>query len=353
MTLDPDRPTRARYWVIVFGVTLAVIQYIDRVCISKAMPAIQRDLHFSNVQAGYIFGAFTLAYAPSPGGVHGYSYRFINRFPDRDDAVRFDFSGNWIFRITDRRGEVQYGEGRFFVADRLVPVSVRVRNDFITGNSPPLNQSHRVSVQVPLGSETEGTYYTAADIYQNRRFTHPYRVDVNDRDPLTFVDGLGRGYRRFEISDILPGNEYRTLDIGNLTRYPNYQTARPVEGVDQVRLYWRTGSDRNGVATLNRFQGPASEYLDVLFRLDMTVTDRERLEAAGRSVVVAGPFNGWEPRREDMLGWSEAERAMTVHEQLRRGVYDYQYVTARWDEQGGAARDQDGRRRSVGRVRTG
>jgi MFS family permease len=58
-----ERPTRARYWVVVFAVTLAVIQYIDRVCISKAMPAMQRDLHFSNVQAGYIFGAFTLAYA--------------------------------------------------------------------------------------------------------------------------------------------------------------------------------------------------------------------------------------------------------------------------------------------------
>jgi MFS family permease len=65
-----ERATRARYWVIVFAVTLAVIQYIDRVCISKAMPAIQRDLGFTNVQAGYVFGAFTLAYAlfEIPGG---------------------------------------------------------------------------------------------------------------------------------------------------------------------------------------------------------------------------------------------------------------------------------------------
>jgi MFS transporter, ACS family, glucarate transporter len=72
MTSDDGLPraTRARYWVIVFAVTLAVIQYIDRVCISKAMPSIQRDLGFSNVQAGYVFGAFTLAYAlfEIPGG---------------------------------------------------------------------------------------------------------------------------------------------------------------------------------------------------------------------------------------------------------------------------------------------
>jgi MFS family permease len=58
-----QRATRARYWVVVFAVVLAIIQYVDRVCISKAMPAIQRDLGFSNIEAGYVFGAFTLAYA--------------------------------------------------------------------------------------------------------------------------------------------------------------------------------------------------------------------------------------------------------------------------------------------------
>jgi MFS family permease len=57
------RPTRTRYWVIVFAVALAVIQYVDRVCISKAMPTIRSELHFSDIATGYIFGAFTLAYA--------------------------------------------------------------------------------------------------------------------------------------------------------------------------------------------------------------------------------------------------------------------------------------------------
>ena len=55
--------TRARYWVIVFAITLAVIQYIDRVAISQAMPDISRDLGFSDKQRGLVFSAFTLAYA--------------------------------------------------------------------------------------------------------------------------------------------------------------------------------------------------------------------------------------------------------------------------------------------------
>jgi len=67
---EPQRPTRARYRVVVFAVALAIIQYVDRVCISKAMPSMQRELLFSNLQVGYIFGAFTLAYAlfEIPGG---------------------------------------------------------------------------------------------------------------------------------------------------------------------------------------------------------------------------------------------------------------------------------------------
>ncbi len=67
------RPTRVRYWVIVFAVTLAIVTYIDRVCISQAAPAMSRDLGLSKVQMGYIFSAFTLAYAlfEIPGGYLG------------------------------------------------------------------------------------------------------------------------------------------------------------------------------------------------------------------------------------------------------------------------------------------
>src|SRR6266704_7205087 len=64
------QPSHARYWVIVFAVTLAVITYIDRVCISKAAPLIQRDLGLAKQQMGYSFAAFGWAYAlfEIPGG---------------------------------------------------------------------------------------------------------------------------------------------------------------------------------------------------------------------------------------------------------------------------------------------
>ena len=56
-------PTRVRYWVIVFAVALAVVTYIDRVCISQAAPLISRDLAFTKTQMGRVFSAFVFAYA--------------------------------------------------------------------------------------------------------------------------------------------------------------------------------------------------------------------------------------------------------------------------------------------------
>ena len=68
-------PTRVRYWVVVFAVSLAVIQYLDRVSISSAaaVPAIRKDLGLSDVQMGWVFSAFALAYAifDIPGGYLG------------------------------------------------------------------------------------------------------------------------------------------------------------------------------------------------------------------------------------------------------------------------------------------
>jgi MFS transporter, ACS family, glucarate transporter len=72
-TVAGDRPTRVRYWVIFFAVTLAIVTYIDRVCISFAAPYMRHDLGLSQVQMGLAFSAFGWAYAifEIPGGFLG------------------------------------------------------------------------------------------------------------------------------------------------------------------------------------------------------------------------------------------------------------------------------------------
>jgi MFS transporter, ACS family, glucarate transporter len=68
-----QRPTRVRYWVIVFAVALAVVTYVDRVAISSAAPSIQQELGLTKVEMAWVFTAFGLAYAmfEMPGGYLG------------------------------------------------------------------------------------------------------------------------------------------------------------------------------------------------------------------------------------------------------------------------------------------
>jgi MFS family permease len=54
-------------------IVLAIITYIDRVCISQAAPLIKKDLGLSEWQLGWVFSAFTISYAlfEIPGGWMG------------------------------------------------------------------------------------------------------------------------------------------------------------------------------------------------------------------------------------------------------------------------------------------
>jgi len=76
-TQSPSRavgqPTTVRHWVIVFAVALAVVTYIDRVCISFSAPTITKELGLSTVQMAWAFTAFGWAYAlfEIPGGYLG------------------------------------------------------------------------------------------------------------------------------------------------------------------------------------------------------------------------------------------------------------------------------------------
>jgi MFS transporter, ACS family, glucarate transporter len=68
--MNDPAPTRARYIVLWFAVTLAIITYVDRVCISQAAPAMQKELGITKIEMGIAFTAFGWAYAlfEIPGG---------------------------------------------------------------------------------------------------------------------------------------------------------------------------------------------------------------------------------------------------------------------------------------------
>src|SRR5947207_7716835 len=55
--------TRVRGRVLAFAFLLAVVTYLDRICISAAAPFIMEELHLSILQMSVVFSAFTLSYS--------------------------------------------------------------------------------------------------------------------------------------------------------------------------------------------------------------------------------------------------------------------------------------------------
>jgi MFS family permease len=57
------QPTRGRFKLLRFTLVLSIITYLDRVAISTAAPAVRDELQLTAVQLGWVFSAFTFAYA--------------------------------------------------------------------------------------------------------------------------------------------------------------------------------------------------------------------------------------------------------------------------------------------------
>ncbi len=63
LSTDVSGGGRVRHKVLYFAFSLALVTYLDRVCISAAAPFMMHDLSLSVMQMSFVFGAFTLAYS--------------------------------------------------------------------------------------------------------------------------------------------------------------------------------------------------------------------------------------------------------------------------------------------------
>ncbi|MBI4417170.1 MAG: DUF5103 domain-containing protein, partial [Ignavibacteriales bacterium] len=180
-----------------------------------------------------------LPFVPAPHGVHGYGYQYRILIPEYPSPGTFTFSGNYIVEIMDQDINQLLGRARFFVVESLVKPEMRVTNRRDPGASSPWNQVNQISVsfRIPPQDSSAGpaffsTDFGIVDIYRNREVTRRWRIDSDDRDANTFVDGLGTSRLRFRIDNVFPGNEYRVFDIRNVDQYPQDRPARLRGGAD-------------------------------------------------------------------------------------------------------------------------
>ncbi len=283
-----------------------------------------------------------MLYAASPLGVRAYTFHYKNSFPDANGFVTFPYSGNYIFSVIAKDDEaVLLAKGKFIVVENIQPAVLRLANKYYPSGVPPLNEMLYAAVDVdadasPNAGTAEGLMQQnikSVYIIQNWLIDSPFRIDVDDRNPDTFVENFMLPKKQFWIRSIPAGNEYRRLDLSSVKLYPNAQPVRLVDGPDQSRMFWPGKVDANGASKLRPFTGANSEYLDVEFRL----------KPAGRmpkDVFVAGAMNRWQVLPEYKMTYDEGTGIYSLHSWIRRGVYDYQYVLGKVAGDGTVA-DQD------------
>ncbi len=269
-----------------------------------------------------------LSYIVAPNGVHNYTYHFKNSFPNSRNLVEFVYSGNYIFRIIDRdnRDEI-LTEGKFIVADDIVPSRMAIENKILPESSSPYNQVNYIAIDITAPEDYRAddpnsllhTDITTVDIIQNWKITQPYRIDVDVRNPDTFVENFYKPVKQFWIRSIPTCNEYRRLDLSNTTTYPNSQLAVMRDGPDVSRFQWQGKPDANGASKLRPFAGANSDYLEVEMNLRLA-------NPPVKKIFVAGGFSNWEVLPEYKMEVDSATKLFRIHHWVRRGVYDYQYV---------------------------
>ncbi|MBI5463784.1 MAG: DUF5103 domain-containing protein [Ignavibacteriales bacterium] len=266
-----------------------------------------------------------IPYQQAPPGIKGYGYTYVVRVPGIAGVEEFAYSGNYRYEISDAENGLMLARGRMFVIENGVAVQMRVGNRGLPSTSYPGNQVHKVEVKVKIPETSEppseqlfSILVEGIDVVRNRELNHSYRIDAHNPTANAYVEDFGLPTLKFVLDNVLCGNEYRRLDLRNVDFYPAGQTLRSKAGADVLRFKYQGAKDNNGKSTVTA----GDRYAEVLpYRFEL-LADLPFSE----EVFVLGDFNGWEVRDAWKLQFDAVTHRYYADVNVRRGVYDYQYV---------------------------
>jgi len=271
-----------------------------------------------------------IPYEPAPAGVEQYRFHYSIKLPGFPGVERFPQTGNYVFEICDKEEKEVLARGRFFVVEQTLVLTMKISNRSLPSATNPYNQVNKIEVgfAIPKADSSRGEvlyplFFTCVDVYRNRQFYNPWRIDVNDQNPSTFADGFGTPKMKFVVDNVTPGNDYRRMDLRSIDEYPVGAQLRPRLGADVSRFLQKPSGDNHGTSTLttgNRY----ADYVPFQFEL---VSESRPYD----SVFVVADFNGWKPSAECSMAYNDETQRYLWTTWLRRGLYDYQYVVGTSD----------------------
>ncbi len=264
--------------------------------------------------------AYNLWFDSVPVTNSGADYHFTRTFPDKD--VTFPFSGKWKFYITDSRDtNIVYASGRFITVYPKTRLSSRIRNRRYEGSAMPestLGQVYRITTDTILPDTLFSSRILNLEIIENRKFDQPIIIEKGMYENDRYFEWNGIDELTFIADNVQPGNEYRQTNLMDRNKYQPPETYAQFDGIEITRYYVRGENDFNGGSRLRRYDNVYAVYMDVLFEIRPPENFKD-------DIFITGSFNDWQLSPEYKLDKEDGVYYTWI--ELKRGIYDYQYVT--------------------------
>jgi hypothetical protein len=252
-------------------------------------------------------------------------YHYKGIFPNGNNFVEFPYSGKWMFYITDVHDtSIVYASGKFYVVYNDVQMKINLKKEMLeekSYNPIEIGRIINLTSSFELPKELFPNFVDQIEIIQNRRINFPIIVDRSfNTNTRQYSWNADRTFT-FTARDIFPGNEYRQTDIRDYNKFIPKDVNAQFPGFEMSRFYKFGWRDLNGSYLLTNYKNDYATYLNVTFRI------KPPEEYLG-DIFVVGSFNDWQPGEKNKLEKDGEIFVKTI--QLKRGIYDYQYVTGYW-----------------------
>jgi hypothetical protein len=270
--------------------------------------------------------AYTLDYFSLPTTVEEAKYHYNNSFPDKNGYVSFPFSGKWKFFVVDSQDPAKvFAEGKFVVVKADVPLNVVTKRETLDDKTyfpPQLGHSFWVIVDAVPKENYFPFQVDELEIIQNHLLEYSIRVPRTSTNQNRVFEWDGASSLRFIAKDVRPGNEYRQVDLRDINVYSSKNVKAQFDGMEYSRLLLQGKPDMNGGFKIKAPSGQDSVYMNVKFQV------KPPQEVSG-DVYLVGAFNDWKLSENNKMNFNGDHFELSV--ELKRGIYDYQYVVVNGD----------------------
>lgn len=255
-----------------------------------------------------------------PINIVGAKYHYRGKFPNNN--VQFTSSTKWKFFIVDTDNNKIYAEGKFYVVNPEVKLNISVSRETMQGDFGDLAILGKTLV-IRTNFTIPDTLFQGnvlkVEIIKNRLIDKPIVIDRTNFTSERYYEWDAGSKFSFVAREIKPGNAYRETDTRNVSIYNSYNVDARFGEFDVSDLFTKRKRDIFGASILMNWRNENADYLNVRFRL----LPPENIK---KPIFLVGAFNNWKVLPEYEMYDDNGKMNLTV--QLKRGLYDYQYVVA-------------------------